>query len=430
MQPTIISPVPTLLFSGGSVVVVARYNSGSGAPMQKCEIGVFTGRSSVACPTTVDGENFTGTAIVRDIEQADENWSVGCDLTVIARTMEGGKWSETRFTAKTCGDPGVVLTSGNTSLAAFPHAITWDYADVDGFWQCGWVLRISGSRILGDVELKSYTNDQKALINGAEIAYAADFGGTLESLDCTLEVLSTSGAVRKMHFTLPVSGDPVEPVISSFPDDGRLLIESSAPFQLYALGDFSGRAAYSYSGQLLFDLPDSKTRLVAVTLDGARIGRGDELSFSGDFCGYLDYTINGRKRRFDVGWDGGESSAFSSSVELVHFAGRKYPVAYTRDASGSFSVSCAVESNDDAVSIARSLDGVEAVFRPQWGGLHRVVIDKASSSIGDSYQSISISCNVVDGSPYSLLYDDPFFEDILLYPGANTFPGKNTYPRR
>lgn len=432
MQPTILSPVPFILFSGGSVYIVARYNSGTGAPMQKCEIGVATGKVSLACSVVVDGETFSGSAAIADIVQADTTWSVGHDLTIIARTMEAGKWSETHFSARTCGDPSVSLTSGYTTLSAFPHAVTWDYSDVEGFWQCGWVLRITGSRIMGDVELRSYTNSHEALINGSEIAYAADLDGTVDSLHCSLDVLSTSGAVKTLQFDLVVSGNPKKPAITNRPDGGRLLVESSLPFQLFALGDNPQRAAYSDSGQLLFSLPDSSTRLVAVTLDEARIGRGDELYFSGEFCGYLDYVLDGGKRRLDVSWDGGESSSFSSSSDLVHFAGRKYPVAYMRDSVGTFNISCSVDDADDAVLIAKSIEGVEAVYRPQCGGLYRVVIDKASSSIGDTdgFQSVAISCNVVDGSPYSLLYDDPFFEDIMLYPGVSVYPGKDTYPRR
>ena len=432
MQPSIISPVPTILFSGGSVTIKARYNSETGAPMQQCGVGVATKKTTVAGTVSVDGEVITGVVQIIDIEQADGDWRIGDDLSVVVRTMENGSWSETRFTAKTCGEPDVVLTSGHETLSSFPHAVTWDYGDGDGFWQCGWKLTVSGSRLMGEVSISSYTNAQEAIIDGSEIAYAADVGGALPTLDCVLEVISTSGASRKTRFRLSVSGGPAKPNIAASVDDGRLLIESTEPFQLYAIGSQPTRAAYSDSGVLLFDLPDASTRLFAVTLDESKIGRGDELFFSGPLGGYIDYTLDGGKRRLDVGWEGKESALFSSDVELVHFAGRRYPVSYTRDATGSFSLSCVLDDGEDAVSVCESIKGLEAVYRPQFGGVFRIVVNDASSSIGDDdgIPSVSLSVNIVDGSPYALIYDDPWFEDVLLYPGDRTYPGDSTYPRR
>ncbi|MFR9168705.1 MAG: hypothetical protein ACLVKI_08525 [Gordonibacter urolithinfaciens] len=70
MQPTLLAPVPVAVFRGGALEIKARYNSGTGAPMEACTVGVRTASASCAASSAeVDGEGFSGTVRLADIQQ-------------------------------------------------------------------------------------------------------------------------------------------------------------------------------------------------------------------------------------------------------------------------------------------------------------------------------------------------------------------------
>ena len=158
MQPTLLAPVPVAVFRAGALEIEARYNSGTGAPMEACTVGVRT--ASVSCAASsvqVDGEAFSGTVRLADIQQLDPGWEVGGRLTLVASTCEAGEWSETRYDAATCGPPEVSLVEGSGIITGFPHIVAWDYGDYPGWWQCRYELSIRGSRLMGDVTLAGYS---------------------------------------------------------------------------------------------------------------------------------------------------------------------------------------------------------------------------------------------------------------------------------
>ena len=192
MQPSIISPVPIIVFDGGQVTITAVYHSEHGAPLEDAQIGVATDNTSVAADATVSGETITGIALLQDITQADTTWELGDNLTIIARTKEQGEWSETRYTAKTCGNPTVAITSGGSSIPSFPAEITWSYEDYSGFFQNKFELKLHTS-LMGDVVISEYTSRNSVKLNGDEIAYCAAIEGTEETISAELTVYSTSG---------------------------------------------------------------------------------------------------------------------------------------------------------------------------------------------------------------------------------------------
>lgn len=431
MQPSILSPVPTIAFVGGLLTVEAVYHSGTGAPMQQAEISVSTGRTAVVAATSASGESVTGTVKLSDIVASDAAWSLGNDLTIVAKTMEQGAWSETRYTAPTCGPPSVSIVSGAGKLYGFPQEINWTYGDYPGFYQERWKLTVTGSSLVGKVEIESYSATPSLSLEGPEVAYAAAVGGTAAKLTCVLEVWSTSGISASVSFDLVPTSYAVEAKPSASIADGRMLVECGKPFFLYALSDSFEQCAWSDDGYLNFALPTSGPRWFAVTLGENRIGRADEVHVSGTIgSAYIDYETDGIMKRVDVELDADASQSITSSIDYHTFAGRENPVGYSRGTSRNLSASCTLFNPQQAHEIADEISGAEAVFRAYNGGIWRVVVDSASNSANKARSAsgnLSLSMTVVDGSPYALFYGSPFFRDAQLYPGVKTFPSNATW---
>lgn len=434
MQPTLLSPVPVAVFRDGAVEVKARYNSGTGAPMEACTVGVRTSSTSCAASSVeASGEEFGGRVLLDDIQQLDPGWELGDRLTVLARTCEAGEWSETRYDAATCGPPEVSLVEGSGIITGFPHIIAWDYGDFPGWWQCRYELEIRGSRLMGDVTLAGYSSEPMVELSGEEIGFAADFGGTLERLQCTLRVESTSGASATLEFDVKVDGSVEAPEVSASVDDGRLLVESSAPFELFAIKSGGERAAWTKTGSLMFDLPDAASRYCAVTLGSGRIGRADEVPVQiGRWpCSYLDYIAGGERKRLELRYNPEESASIAGDSEMVRYAGRANPVRAYVATDVSISASAVAMEPSDLGELQDELRGIEAVYRSGKGGIWRVVVDSVrwARARGRALAGeVELSMTVVDGSPYGLLYDSPVYVDRMLYPGPDVYPGPDLYP--
>lgn len=435
MQPTLLAPVPVAVFRGGALEIKARYNSGTGAPMEACTVGVRTASVSCAAASAeVDGEGFSGTVRLADIQQLDPGWEVGDRLTVVASTREAGEWSETRYDAATCGPPEVSLVEGSGIITGFPHIIAWDYGDFPGWWQCRYELAIRGSRLMGEVSVAGYSSEPMIELTGEEVGFGADFGGTLDALSCTLRVESTSGASAELAFDVAIDGSVEAPEVSASVDDGRLLVESSAPFELFAIGKGGGeRAAWTKTGSLMFDLPDAASRYCAVTLGSGRVGRADEVPVQiGRFpCSYLDYIAGGERKRLELRYNPEESASMAGDSEMVRYAGRANPVRAFVAMDVAISASAVAMEPLDLGELQDELRGIEAVYRSGKGGIWRVVVDSVrwARARGKALAGeVELSMTVVDGSPYGLLYDSPVYVDRMLYPGPDVYPGPNLYP--
>lgn len=431
MQPSIISPVPIIVFGGGNVTVTAVFHSEYGAPIEDAQIGVATANTTIAATTTISGETITGLVLLQDITQADTSWELGDDLTIVARTKEQSEWSETRYTAQTCGNPTVTVTSGGTSIPSFPHEITWSYEDYAGFFQNKIELKLHTS-LMGDVVIAEYTSRHSIGISGDEIAYAAAIGGTETSISAELTVWSTSGLSKTIDISLSVQENSTAIAAEASLNDGRLLIESNAAFFLYAL--YAGKCeqcAYTESGTLDFMLPINGADYFLVSTNSSRIGRADEIAIDRSIGGgYFDYAVDGVRKRIAHIYDVKEDLTGSTSVTLNYFAGRLNPVAYFRDSNEKLSVGCLIEAPCDMSALINSLRGVEGVYRSAENGIFRVVVESAANSLHESPEiagSLTMSLDVVDSSPYGLFYDSPFFKDAQLYPGSTTYPSPNTW---
>lgn len=430
MQPSIISPVPTITFDSGEVTITAVFHSEYGAPMEDAEIGVRTPTTQVLAETTIIGETIIGVASVEDIEAQDSTWSLGEDLTIVAKTKEQGEWSETRYTAKTCGNPTVAIATGGSTIPSFPHQINWTYSDYDGFFQNRYELTMH-TALMGDVVISEYSASHTVEISGDEIAYAAAINGTESTIQCSLTVYSTSGLSKTMEFSLSVTANSSAASVEASLTNGNLAIDSYKAFFLYALyADSCDQCAYSESGYLDFLLPVSGVRYFAVSLNSSRIGRADEITI-GTFepCGYIDYSDNGVLRRLENYLNGSESMKQSIDYEICHFAGRINPVSYYRNSTQSFSVGFSLEKDVNIPSLLETLRGIEAVYRSVNGGIYRVFISDVDSDTtsGNCPNEISLTLEVIDGSPYKMFYDSPFFKNAQLYPGENTFPSPTTW---
>lgn len=430
MQPSIISPVPIITFDDGKVEICAVFHSEYGAPMEDAQIGVATGSTTLAADTDISGETVTGVALLADITNADADWTLGDDLTIVARTKEQGEWSETKYTAATCGDPTVTVVSGGSSILSFPAEINWTYEDYSGFFQNKVELKLH-TGLMGDVVLSEYTSRHSIGIDGSEIAYCAAIGGSEGSVAAELTVHSTSGLSKTIALELAVTPNEtaLEPTASL--NDGRLLVECDEPFFLFAL--YAGRCtqcAYTDSGTLDFLLPINGARYFVVSLNEKRIGRADEISSSVSIdCGYLDYVDNGVLTRLENLLNGEEGHALENTVQFSHFAGRRNPVAYFRESEKTITAKCAMFGRDlDAV--IESLRGIEGVYRSVRNGIFRVAVDSVEY---DLYRGVSggggiaLKMTVIDGDPYAMFYDSPFFKNAQLYPSATTYPSETTW---
>lgn len=439
MQPSIISPVPVITFTNGELVVKAIYHSEYGAPLESAQIGVRTANSSAAATNVeIAGEEFTGTVLLSHIQTNDPDWYVGQDLTVVARTREQGVWSETYFTAKTCAEPSVVIATGGSTVYSFPHEINWTYYDYPGYFQCRYELRLK-TNLMGEVSISKYASDLSVTITGKEIAYAAAINGTEEAISCELEVWSTSGLSKVIEFQLQVSASIPQSHASAVVDDGKMIIENADPFFLYALSHgVCSECAYSESGALMFALPlipPDSVRYFVVVLDESRFGRADEIfpsGWDGVPRSYFDYFDNGATKRLELLLDQSDSASIENESSSYVFAGRKDPVVYSRTSNASRDVSCVLMKPVEVDNLLETLRGKEGVYRSSRGDIIRCFVQSVSFSkrtepgiAGD----LSMSLLKVDGSPYRLFYDSPFFTDERLYPGENVFPGPNTFMR-
>lgn len=430
MQPSIISPVPIITFDNGQVTITAVYHSEYGAPLEDAQIGVATSNTTIAAETTILGETITGVALLQDITQADASWELGDDLTIVARTKEQSRWSETRYTAQTCGNPTVTVTSGGTSIPSFPTEITWSYEDYAGFFQNKIELKLHTS-LMGNVVISEYTSRHSISVSGDEIAFAAAIGGTETSISAELTVWSTSGLSNTTDLTLTVQPNSLAFTFDASANDGNMLIEGTSSFFLFCLANNECKqCAYTESGTLDFRLPINNARYFAITLNDKRIGRANEITSPIAInCGYLDYDDNGVLSRLDNLLDGEENHSLDNSVEFSHFAGRKNPVAYFRETEKTLTARCALFGRD-LDKLAESLRGKEGVYRSVRDGIFRVAIESFEY---DLYRGragggeISLKMAVVDGDPYAMFYDSPFFIDAQLYPGADTYPSSTTW---
>lgn len=435
MQPVIIAPVPIILFQDGKVEIHGRYRSEFGAPMQGVTVGIGTVGSGLAnCTVTVDGEDIYAEGNLADLEFIDENFELGDEAVVSIQTNELGEWSETRYQAKTAGEPTVTLASGMGTLSGFPHTIQWDYSDFEGYYQCQYELRISGSNLMGEVTLNEYSNQNSLSINGKEIAFAAEIAGTAQKLQCELEVWSTSGLSTTVDFELSIEGSVSSVSPTGVLSDFKLLVEAGKEFFLYSQVDgVTQECGYSESGELLFDLPVKGARYFVVTFNDDHLGRADEIAISGESMRspHLDFPDDGIKRRITLLLDNESGADLSNSVEYQFFAGRDEPVGYCNESATTFNVSAHMFEPLTLSELIRQLKGREAVYRPSKGGIHRVFVDNLSYTSNDRSSQIagqvSLSLTKVDGSPYGLFYESPFFKNKQLYPGPTTFPGPNTF---
>lgn len=433
MQPSIISPVPIITFDDDSCRITAVYHSQYGAPLEDAQVGVITPNTTIAATsTTVSGETFTGIVSLQDITTADSTWSLGDDLTILARTKEQDEWSETRYTAKTCGNPTVTIVSGGTSIPSFPAEITWSYDDYDGFFQNKFELTLHTS-LMGDVVIAEYTSRHSVRLNGEEIAYGAAIGGTEQSVNAELVVYSTSGLSKTIDLTLVLTPNTTSIVTSASLNEGRLVVDAEEnPFFLYVLyGGKCEQCAYTESGYLDFLLPISGARYFAITLNDSRIGHGNELDVDIDLnAGYLDYSDNGVLKRLDNMLNPSEDHSLSNDVTYTYFAGRTNPVVYFRESEKTLSAAFEV-FDADIYSIVESLRNIEGVYRSaKSGSIHRVAIDSVDVTVltgrANVYE-LDLGMTVIDGSPYKLFYDSPFFQNAQLYPGEDTYPSSTTW---
>ena len=430
MQPSIISPVPIITFDNGQVTITAVYHSEYGAPLEDAQIGVATANTTIAATTAISGETITGVALLQDITQADASWELGDDLTIVARTKEQGEWSETRYTAQTCGNPTVAITSGGSSIPSFPYELTWSYSDYAGFFQNKYEFKLHTS-LAGDVVISEYSAEHSVRLEGDEIAYIAAIGGTETTVSAELTVYSTSGLSKTIELKLSVQANATSITPTVTVSDGRMLVECSKAFFLYVLyGTTLTRCAYAESGTLDFLLPINDARYFVVTLNDKRIGRADEITAPVSIdCGYLDFEDNGVLTRIENLLEGSENHSVDNSVEFSHFAGRTNPVAYFREPEKSIKASCSLFGRD-LDKLIESLRGKECVYRSVRNGIFRVAIESVDY---DLYRGrlggggLSFDMTVVDGDPYAMFYDSPFFTNAQLYPSATTYPGSNTW---
>jgi hypothetical protein len=436
VQPSILSPVPVITFIDGVVTIKAAYHSQYGAPLEDAQIGVKTSKSSASAQeVTINGEEFSGTVLLTHIQASDSDFELGDDLTIIARTKEQGEWSETLYTAKTCGEPEVEIASGS-SIPKFPYELNWEYADYDGFFQCRYELRIK-TRLMGSVSIGKYSAEHNATIDGKEIAYAAAISGTEQSLQCELEVWSTSGLSKVISFALSISASLSAGTPTAELEDGKMKIINGSPFFLYALSNNDCvECAYSESGNLIFSLPiipPDTVRYFVVVLDSNRFGRADEIfptGWDGVPRSYFDYYVDGSTRRLELLLDQTDEASIENESNSFNFAGRKDPVVFSRSSTISRSVTCVLRKPVEVDSLLESLRGKEGVYRSSRGDIIRCFVQSVSFTkrnepgiAGD----LSMSLLKVSGSPYRLFYESPFFKDKRLYPGPNVFPGPNTF---
>lgn len=436
MQPSILSPVPVITFIGGELTIVARYHSEYGAPLEDAQVGVYTQNSSVAADVTIDGETITGVVKLDHIQTNDSKWSLGDDLTLSVRTKEQSKWSETRTTEKTCGEPVVKIATGGSTLVGFPHEINWTYQDYEGFYQCKYELRLK-TLLMGTVRITKYASEYSVTIDGSEIAYACAIGGTEQNLPCELEVWSTSGLSKVSTFNLAIDADIPQAKASAQIKDGTMVVESANPFFLYVLsGNTFEQCAYASGTALTFSLPivpPQSVRYFVVTLNEDRFGRADEIKPSG-FDGvprsYFDYYVDGIPQRIELLLDQTDDASVDSDIVSYTFAGRKDPVVYKRTSSASRSVSCVLLKPLDVDALLESLRGTEGVYRSSRGDIIHCFVESVSLSkrtepgvAGD----LDMSLQKVDGSPYRYFYQSPFFSDERLYPGDDVYPGTDTW---
>lgn len=438
MKPSIISPVPVITFANGELVVKAVYHSQYGAPLEDAQIGVRTANSSAAATeVSISGEEFSGVILLSHIQTSDPDWFVGQELTIVARTREQGEWSETRYTAKTCAEPSVVIATGGSSILRFPHQINWTYYDFPGFFQCRYELRLKTS-LMGTVSIGAYTSDLSVTISGKEIAYGAAINGTEESISCELEVWSTSGLSKVIEFELAISASIEKSTATAIIDDGKMAVECNNPFFLYALSDECSECAYSESGALMFALPivpPNAVRYFVVVLDENRFGRADEIfpsGWDGVPRSYFDYFDNGATKRLELLLDQSDSALVENDLTICTFAGRKDPVVYSRTSSASRDISCVLMKPVEVDNLLETLRGKEGVYRSSRGDIIRCFVQSVSLSkrmepgiAGD----LSMSLLKVDGSPYRLFYESPFFIDARLYPSEDTYPSSSTFTR-
>lgn len=435
MQPVIIAPVPIVLFENGEVEIHARFRSEFGAPLQDASVGIGTEAGGLAsCAVTLDGEEIYATGKLADIQFLDENFILGDEVIVSVRTNELGEWSQTQYKAVSAGDPTVEVVSGFGALNGFPHAISWDYTDFDGYFQCQYELRIKGSNLMGEVVINEYSNQNSLSISGKEIAFASAIGGTVEKLECELKVWSTSGLSASTNFEFEITGEVPAIAPTGVLSDFKLLVNAGKEFFLYAQVDgVTQECGYSENGELLFDLPVKGARYFVVTFNENHLGRADEVLVTGESMRspHLDFPDNGVKRRITLLLDNESSASLDNSVEYVHYAGRDDPVGYANDATTTMNVSAYLFEPLSLNELLKQFKGREAVYRPAKGGIYRVFVDNLSYTASERYKQISgqvsLSLTRVDGSPYGLFYDSPFFTNAQLYPGADVYPSSQTW---
>lgn len=434
MQPVIVAPVPIILFANGEVEIHARYRSEFGAPMTDAQVGIGTSAGFANCSVTVEGEEIYAIGKLSDLEFIDETFTVGSEAIIQVRTCELENWSETQYKATTAAEPTVTLASGVGSVSGFPYPLSWSYEDYEGYYQCQYELRITGSNLMGEVVINEYSNASSLTITGKEIAFGAKIGGTNETLHCELEVWSTSGLSTVTEFDLTLSGTVDAATPTGVRQDFKLAVEAGREFFLYALVDgVAQECGYSSDGYLLFDLPIKDARYFAVTLNSARLGRADEVVITGEKMRspHIDYPDNGVKKRITLLLENESDMDLSNDVEYVHFAGRSEPVGYYTNSETTMSVSAYLLEPMSVSQLLEQLKGREAVYRPSKGGIHRVFVDKVSYTASERSSQISgrvgLSLTKVDGSPYGLFYESPFFTDAQLYPSATTYPSSETW---
>lgn len=435
MQPVIIAPVPIILFEDGEVEIHARFRSEFGAPLQSATVGIGTESGGlVNCTVSVDGEEIYATGNLADIQFIDEDFSLGDEVRIVVRTKELEQWSETEYKAVSAGNPTVEVVSGHGTLNGFPHTIQWDYSDFDGYFQCEYELKIKGSNLMGEVVISEYSNSNSLSISGKEIAFASSIGGTVEKLECELTVWSTSGLSATASFELDITGSVSAVSPSGVLSDFKLLVNAGKEFFLYAQVDgITQECGYSESGELLFDLPVKGARYFVVTFNDDHLGRADEVTVTVEsmHSPHLDFPDDGVKRRITLLLDNESSASLDNSVEYVHYAGRDDPVGYANDATTTMNVSAYLFEPLSLNELLKQFKGREAVYRPSKGGIYRVFVDNLSYTASERYKQISgqvsFSLTRVDGSPYGLFYESPFFKNAQLYPGPYTYPGPNTW---
>lgn len=435
MQPVIIAPVPIILFEDGEVEIHARFRSEFGAPLQQATVGIGTEAGGlVNCTVSVDGEDIYAVGKLADIQFIDEEFKLGDEVIILVRTSELEEWSETEYKAQSAASPTVEVTSGHGTLSGFPHTISWDYSDYEGYFQCQYELRIKGSNLMGEVIINKYSNQSSLTLTGKELAFASSIGGTVEELQCELEVWSTSGLSATTTFDFDISGSATSVSPTGVLSDFKLLVNAGKEFFLYSQIDgITQECGYSESGELLFDLPVKDARYFVVTFNSNHLGRADEVIVTGEAMRspHLDFPDDGVKRRITLLLDNESSASLDNSVEYVHYAGREDPVAYANDSTTSMNVSAYLFEPLSLNELLRQFKGREAVYRPSKGGIYRVFVDSLSYTASERYKEISgqvsFSLTRVDGSPYGLFYDSPFFTNAQLYPGSDVYPSSNTW---